>query len=96
MYLVLYAKAKWRDIGEKLGLNEKDLKAIHELDDGECLDLGLQKIITMITENVCFDDYDSDKEIVENLSNVLESSEIGHADMAIALREKVLPESESL
>ena len=86
-YLVLDAKPKWRDIGEKLGLNEKDLQAIHELDDGVCLDLGLQKVIKMKPTKFSFTDY---------LSNVLESSDIGHADMAIALREKVLPGSESL
>ena len=31
------ARAKWRDIGRKLGLSEGDIQAIHEHDDGECL-----------------------------------------------------------
>ena len=102
--MVLDTRAKWREIGRRLGLTEKDIKTFHKLDDGECLHFTLQKIVEKKAakqqqkqSDFFFDSIGIvDEEFIDNLSKVLESDDIGHASMAIALKEIVLPESELL
>ena len=84
--LIGAARKKWKDIGRRLGSTEEEIEAINKLDDGKCLDFLLQNLNMRYTSN--------EKKFVEHLSIALKSDDIGHADMAIALEVKVLPQCE--
>ena len=70
------ARAKWRDIGRKLGLNDGDIQAIHEYDDGECL----HKVLSQWMH--------TGKATIYDLMAVLESEVIDRPDIARKIRSR--------